>query len=153
LALQSTADALQRAPKVSIEWLARQSSLGQRQFERRCRAQTGASPKLLARIGRFDRAFHTKFVHPERDWLTVAIDCGYFDYQDMVRDFKDFTGQTPPQALAAQRTAPERRLGIPQQFHVTDPDALAATLRERKLCACVGESTLYDVPRRPSSEG
>jgi AraC-like DNA-binding protein len=110
-------------PTLSVDRVAEQSSLSLRQFERRCREQVGMGPKLFARLGRFDRAFYTKLGRPERDWLTIAVDSGYVDYQHMVRDFKDFTGQTPRQAFEAQSTAPERLLGVPQEFHVTDPSA------------------------------
>lgn len=93
-----------------------------RQFERHCRERTGMSPKTFARIARFDRAYYTKLKYPNRDWLTIAIDCGYFDYQHMVKDFKVFTGQTPPEAMALQSTAPESLLGVIREFGVTNPD-------------------------------
>jgi AraC-like DNA-binding protein len=110
---------LRDCPSISIDWLAHQSSLSARQFERRCRAALGMGPKLYSRLGRFDRAFYAKLGHCERDWLTIALHSGYADYQHMVKDFKDFTGLTPPKALAAQSTSPERLLGVPQEFHVT----------------------------------
>ena len=108
-------------PGVSIDWLAHRTSLSMRQFERRCRQQIGMGPKEFLRLGRFDRAFYTKLSHPGRDWLTIAVDCGYTDYQHMVKDFKDFTSQTPPKAFEAQSTSPERLLGVTQEFDVTDP--------------------------------
>jgi AraC-like DNA-binding protein len=111
---------LRDTPRASIDSIARQGSLSLRQFERRCREQTGMSPKGYARMARFDRAFHTKLSHPELDWLAIAVHYGYADYQHMVRDFKAFTGQSPPRALAMQMSAPEQLLGVAQEFHITD---------------------------------
>ena len=50
---------------------------------------------------RFDQAFRLKERQPNLDWLAVAVQCGYYDYRHLVRDFKEFAGATPPQLLAA----------------------------------------------------
>ena len=57
-------------------------------------------PKLHARIVRFDQAFRLKERQPGLDWLAVAVQCGYYDYRHLVRDFKAFAAVTPPQLLA-----------------------------------------------------
>jgi AraC-like DNA-binding protein len=114
---------LRENPGISIDWLADQASLSLRQFERCCQDHTGMTPKAYARLSRFSRAFGTRINHPKRDWLTIAIDCGYFDYQHMVRDFLRFTDQTPPRALALQSTAPESLLGMTHEFDISYPGA------------------------------
>lgn len=116
---------LRDKPVISIDWLANQSSLSLRQFERHCRERTGMCPKSFARLARFERAYRIKFMDPRLDWLTIAINCGYFDYQHMARDFKNFTGQTPPEAIATQNTSPENLLGVPMEFDITWPKLLA----------------------------
>lgn len=120
---------LRENPAVSIDWLADQTSLSLRQFERCCRDHTGMAPKTFARLSRFSRAFYTRLHHPDRDWLSIAVDCGYFDYQHMARDFQRFTGLTPAGALAQQSTAAESLLGTRFDFRVSYPDPREAAPR------------------------
>jgi AraC-like DNA-binding protein len=87
-----------------IEQLAHEVCLSPRQFERNFFERVGMSPKLYARIVRFDQAFRLKERQPNLDWLAVAVQCGYYDYRHLVRDFKAFAGVTPPQLLAADAT-------------------------------------------------
>lgn len=106
-------------PAVSVEHLAGASGLSLRQFERLCRERTGLAPKEYSCLARFDRAFNAKLQNPARDWLAIAMDGGYHDYQHMARDFKAFTGYTPPGLIAAHDGAPERLLGVRQQFDLS----------------------------------
>lgn len=110
---------LRDQPGASIEQAAAQSSLSLRQFERSCRQHTGLGPRELASLARFDRAFHARLQRPDLDWLSIAVACGYYDYQHMAREFRSFTGQTPPQLLETQRSAPEQRLGVRHEFDVS----------------------------------
>jgi AraC-like DNA-binding protein len=87
-----------------IEQLAHEVCLSPRQFERNFIERVGMSPKLYVRIVRFDQAFRLKERQPNLDWLAVAVQCGYYDYRHLVRDFKAFAGVTPPQLLAADAT-------------------------------------------------
>ena len=48
-------------------------------FERRFRHKMGVSPKLFARIIRFDRAMQRHQTNPGLDWLSVVIQAGYTD--------------------------------------------------------------------------
>ena len=91
------------APELpSVDRQAYDACLSPRQFERSFRERVGMSPKLYARIVRFDRAFRLKERQPGLDWLAVATRTGYFDYRHLVRDFKEFAGVTPPLLLAAE---------------------------------------------------
>lgn len=65
-----------------------------RTLQRRFRAQVGISPKLLARILRFQRVFHVWQREPRR-LARVAVQVGYFDQSHMIRDFRQFAGQPP----------------------------------------------------------
>ena len=49
--------------------------------------------------------------HPERDWLTIALHCGYYDYQHLAKDYKEFTGYTPSAFADIENNAPERSFG------------------------------------------
>lgn len=94
----------------TLDYLAAEACLSPRQFERSFIERVGMSPKLYARIVRFDQAFRLKERQPGLDWLAVAVQTGYYDYRHLVRDFKAFAGVTPPQLLAAE-TAYSRAAG------------------------------------------
>jgi AraC-like DNA-binding protein len=75
-----------------VETVAQHAGMSTRQFERRVRAIAGASPKLLARVFRFQRALARA---GRADWAAIAADCGYFDQAHLIRDFRQFTGAPP----------------------------------------------------------
>ena len=80
---------------VSLDYLADQSCLSPRQFERKCYERLGLSPKMFRRLARFSKAFRLKEQRPDLDWLDVALQHNYYDLQHMRRDFKEFAGTTP----------------------------------------------------------
>lgn len=86
---------LNPARPVSLDYLADQACLSPRQFERKCRERLGWGPKTFGRIIRFSKAFRLKEQRPELDWLDVALQCGYYDFRHMLRDFNQFAGSTP----------------------------------------------------------
>jgi AraC-like DNA-binding protein len=103
---------LQHSAFISIDWLAKESCLSLRQFERKFNERMGISPSRLIRITKFDRTVKIKNAHPERDWLSIALACGYYDYQHLVRDYKEFTGMTPTCFFNLDVKAPERIFGL-----------------------------------------
>ncbi len=103
---------LQHKGNVSLDWLAGQACLSQRQFYRQFVERHGISPKMFARVTRFEQAMKLKNTHPEKDWLTIALELGYYDYQHLVRDFKEFTTLTPNGFLIAEGKSPERVFGV-----------------------------------------
>ncbi|MCY7356161.1 MAG: helix-turn-helix domain-containing protein, partial [Rudanella sp.] len=103
---------LQQPGTMSLDWLADQACLSQRQFYRQFMEREGVSPKLYARIARFGNAMKIKNAQPAKDWLSVALELGYYDYQHLVRDFKEFTNLTPNGFLLADGHSPERVFGV-----------------------------------------
>ncbi len=78
---------------VSIARLADDFCLSQKQFERRFRIYTGFTPKLYARIVRFENILNNykAFTH-----LTEAAHAfGYYDQAHFIHDFKSFSGYSP----------------------------------------------------------
>ncbi|MGX8013425.1 helix-turn-helix domain-containing protein [Mesorhizobium sp. ORM8.1] len=59
----------------------------------------GIGPKTLSRIVRFNRALSLS-KQQDGDWAGIAADCGYADQSHLVREFRQFAGETPT-ALAA----------------------------------------------------
>ncbi len=99
----------QHAP---VHWLASQACLSPRQFIRKFEQRVGIHAKKFERIIRFDKALRMKLRSPGTDWLTIAIHTGYNDYQHLVRDFKEFTMQTPPKMFEIESRSPERTFGL-----------------------------------------
>ncbi|PZX48898.1 helix-turn-helix protein [Algoriphagus chordae] len=97
---------------VSIDKLASDACLSIRQFERLSKDYLGVSPKMMQRISRFTSTYIMRARHPEYSWLQIALDCGYEDYQHLVRDYKDFSEVTPNQLVRADQNAPDRVLGL-----------------------------------------
>ena len=79
----------------SLQSISSQVYLSPRQFERKFIERIGVRPKLYHRITRFHRAFELKNSNPKLDWLSVAIICGYTDFQHLNKDFKEFSTMTP----------------------------------------------------------
>jgi len=100
---------------VKLNWLASQSCLSTRQFMRKFEERIGVNEKTFQRIIRFDRAFRMKNSHPHLDWLYIAIACGFYDYQHLVKDYKDFTGYTPPAFYEIEKKSPERYFGLQER--------------------------------------
>jgi transcriptional regulator GlxA family with amidase domain len=69
-----------------------------RNYERRFVAEMGISPKLFARVARFQRALDRKRITGET-WLEVAQEIGYSDQMHMVRDFRAFGGEPPSRLI------------------------------------------------------
>lgn len=97
---------------VSVDWLADQACLSPRQFERKFVEAMGVGPKMFARISRLYKTYNMKFRNPSLDWLSIAVACGYHDYQHLAKDYKDFAGSLPNAFFKEDENAPERLFGL-----------------------------------------
>jgi len=80
---------------LSVHELAREVDVNRRRLERRFSSGVGVAPKHLARIVRLQAAV-SRLATGEYDRLTdLAHDAGYFDQAHFIREFREFTGQTP----------------------------------------------------------
>jgi AraC-like DNA-binding protein len=68
----------------------------------RFREHVGVTPKLLARILRFERVVSLVDARTEMGWAEIAQVCGYYDQAHMIRDFNQFAGG-PPSEFARRR--------------------------------------------------
>ena len=96
---------------LNVDWLARESHLSLRQYERKFIERNGVSPKHFIKIVRFENAFRMKNKFPHLDWLSIAIRCGYYDYQHLAKDYKEFTNQSPTDFHLLDNASPERKFG------------------------------------------
>ncbi len=94
---------------LNVEWLAKESCLSLRQYERKFIERMGVSPKYFSKVVRFENAFRMKNKFPHLDWLTIAISCGYYDYQHLSKDYQKFTQKLPTEFHDLE--SPERLLG------------------------------------------
>ena len=85
---------------INLEYLAAQANLSPRQFRRRCREESGLTPKHLCRILRFRRARQLAGSSLKPNWSSIAAAAGYFDQAHLIRDFGEFTGRTPMSVLS-----------------------------------------------------
>lgn len=115
--LDSVSRAMMNNGGHSIDWLAKESCLSAKQFKRKFSERTGVNPKTYSRIIRFAKALNIRNAYPTIDWLRIAIECGYFDYQHLVKDYKDFTGQTPNEFHLLENNSPERALGLTDEIY------------------------------------
>lgn len=79
----------------SMAAVTEQIGLSQRRFIELFDAQVGLTPKLYARVQRFQQVLRLTQRQTEVDWAQVALQCGYFDQAHFSHDFKAFSGLTP----------------------------------------------------------
>jgi AraC-like DNA-binding protein len=87
---------------VPVGVLAAEIGCSRRHLISRFREQVGVTPKLLARILRFERAVALVDAGTEMGWAEIAQACGYYDQAHMIRDFNQFAG-CPPSEFARRR--------------------------------------------------
>ncbi len=102
---------LHNPTRFSLDWLANQACLSTKQFYNLFQQRMGISPKMYARIARFDQTVKLKNAQPQKDWLSIALEYGYYDYQHLVRDYREFTQLTPTEFNQKESHAPERAFG------------------------------------------
>jgi AraC-like DNA-binding protein len=98
-----------RSAQVRIADLAIQAGVTTRQFERKSLDYMGMSPKMLARVARFQRALRMKSFN-SGSWAEVACKMNYFDQMHMIRDFKEFAGEAPVRAL--EQISPDHLINL-----------------------------------------
>jgi AraC-like DNA-binding protein len=87
---------------VPVGVIAAELGCSRRYLISRFREQVGVTPKLLARILRFERVVSLVDDRTEMGWAEVAQACGYYDQAHLIRDFNQFAG-SPPNEFARRR--------------------------------------------------
>lgn len=92
--MQSVKAVIHTKGMVDIQKLADGCCLSIRQFERVFKEYSGFSPKLFARIIRFNATISSS--EPAIASLTeIAYQFGYYDQSHFIQDFKEFSGYSP----------------------------------------------------------
>jgi AraC-like DNA-binding protein len=93
---------------VPIERLAESMGIGLRKLDRTFNTRVGLTPKGLSRIVRFQRAL--KMIERNenrRDWVRIALDCGYYDQPHFIKEFSAIAGIGPTSYFAGQSAISE----------------------------------------------
>ncbi|MCL7455720.1 helix-turn-helix domain-containing protein [Micromonospora sp. MSM11] len=99
--------------------LADEAGWSRRHFTVRFRQEVGLPPKTVARLLRFHRAYAVLGAGPavpaapvgaQRSgavggWADLAVRCGYYDQSHLIRDFREFAGDTPAALLAGSHSS------------------------------------------------
>jgi AraC-like DNA-binding protein len=89
---------------VRIASLTREIGYSARRFTEVFSRQVGLTPKLYARVCRFQRVVQQLHRGVEIPWAELAIDCGYYDQSHFANDFHAFSGVSPTTYSTANRT-------------------------------------------------
>lgn len=99
---------------ISVESLAAQANLSQKQFERQFERVVGMMPKRYIRLARFQRLVNQLTRRGSTvNWTKVAAQFGYYDHSHLAKDFRAFVGTTPSEFAAATAGIVEVAYGHP----------------------------------------
>lgn len=89
---------VQSAGTKHVRDVAVNAGVSPRHLERVFNQHVGMGPKAFARIVRFQRVLRS----PAGNWAGLAAACGYTDQAHLIKEFRQFTGQTPAEWRASQ---------------------------------------------------
>jgi AraC-like DNA-binding protein len=73
-----------------------------RQLRRKFERWVGVSPKAFCRIIRFKNVLRMVRSGPKRNWLSIALDGGYYDQSHFIHDFNSYYGLNPSDFLRSK---------------------------------------------------
>lgn len=91
LAMMATA----RLTSTSVNAVATELGMSERQFRRVFREAMGMSPKAFAKLARFRSALTASQNNREASWASIAVGCGYYDQAHLIDEFRAIAGVTP----------------------------------------------------------
>lgn len=98
VAISRAVNAVRRMGGVTrMDDVASATNMTTRHLERNFLEHVGISPKLFARLVRFDRVVRDISLRGEQSWSQFALAHGYSDQAHFINDFKEFAGLTPTQ--------------------------------------------------------
>lgn len=79
---------------VKLNQLCEEIGVSERTLERQFKKAIGLSPKFYSRILRFTYIFD-QIREGKEPWLDITFDSGYYDQAHFIKNFKEFTGESP----------------------------------------------------------
>lgn len=92
----------QSAGQGTVEQLAFEAGISRQHLTRLFRERVGVTPKLYARLARFQSGLAYAGSGAANDWARTALELGYADQSHWIAEFKEFSGLTP-HGFAARR--------------------------------------------------
>jgi AraC-like DNA-binding protein len=80
---------------VQVKELEEKFHISERWLEKQFEAQVGLTPKEFARLIRFKSVMVESMMTPSVSWAKMIHDYGYYDQSHLIKDFQNYTGQTP----------------------------------------------------------
>jgi AraC-like DNA-binding protein len=99
--------------QIRMSALAADCGLSLRQFERRFQQRIGVSPKVFARLLRFEALLTSLIQEPASSLADIASHLGYQDQAHVIHEFKTWAGCTPTAFLARAKQRAMRGPLIP----------------------------------------
>lgn len=87
--------------RIAVRELVDLSGVGERRIERIFAKHVGVSPKMFARIVRFQGVVRSIEAADSFGLLDTALSFGYYDQSHMIHDFNEFAGTSPLQYFEA----------------------------------------------------
>jgi len=91
----AVATLLRSGGQIKIASIASQCGISTRHLGRQFEEAVGLSPKLFARIVRFQKVLAMAKKAPRLDWLTSVFEAGYYDQSHLIKDFHEFSRSSP----------------------------------------------------------
>jgi len=115
-----------RRGRVSIEQMASHYGVTRQNFARTFSAATGLTPKLFARVTRFQAVVNALLTCDVSEWVSVAPAMGFYDQAHMINEFREFAG-SPPRVFFQPHddkanTRGSRLRGRPHEWHMAEFD-------------------------------
>jgi len=93
---------------LAVENLAEEMGISLRKLDRSFNTRVGLPPKALCRIIRFQRVFKMLELRESgRDWVQIALACGYYDQSHFIKEFSSIAGKGPTSYFAEQNAMSE----------------------------------------------
>jgi AraC-like DNA-binding protein len=93
---------LRRRGRLKIEQLASAAGVSRQHLTRSFREAVGVTPKMFARLARFQAGLAYAGCEAKVDWAQAALELGYADQSHMIAEFREFSSLTP-ETLARHR--------------------------------------------------
>jgi AraC-like DNA-binding protein len=90
---------LQRSSAPSLAAIATTANLSSKRLTQLFSREVGVTPKLFARLQRFQNCLKRIEKRQSIDWLEIALGSGYYDQAHFNHDFLEFTGMNPSSYL------------------------------------------------------
>lgn len=83
------------AGSTSLKTITSQTGYSQKHLIQLFRQHVGLTPKVYARIMRFQEAIHSIEANQQVSWIDLALHCGYYDQAHFINEFRAFSGINP----------------------------------------------------------